>query len=195
MGHLLVVAKQRWLGQECRNTFYFGGNDAVMSNAQAIVDGMRGAWTSGISAILSQNWQLYACDVYDKTIPSVPGVEFTFTSGALVGGNSVDDLVTQAAGLVTFKAPVSPPNTNRKYIAGFTESATSAGLFTSTIVTHMLNWGNAILALPTTLSLAIAFEVVILLPDGTVSGGNPLVTCLPRQVPATMRSRRIGVGA
>lgn len=194
MGHLLFVAKHRWLQQEMRNTFYFGGNDAVMTNAQAITDALAACWSANLLAYQDDEWTLYGFDVYDKTIPSVPGVEYVPTGGALVGTNVSEVNATQLAGLVTFKAQVAPPNTNRKYLPGLNAINLADSLWNATVTTAMQAWGDQVLAIPTATGLAIVFEVVILLPDGTVSGGNPLTSAAARNVPGMRRSRRIGVG-
>lgn len=194
MGHLLVVAKQLLVNQECRNTFWIGGNDAVMANAQAIIDALAAAWEDNLQAEFVDDWSLYAFDVYDKTIPSVPGIEYIPTGGGLTGATSNQPLPAQIAGLVTFKAQVTPPNTNRKYLCGFQVGHMAAGILNSTIVTKMEAWAADVLDIPTTTSLAITLEVVALNPDGTVNGSNPLEYALVRSNPATQRRRRIGVG-
>lgn len=194
MGHLLVVAKQRFHSQECRNTFWFGGNDAIMANAQDIVDALHGAWNTNIKSNLAPQWSLYGYDVYDKTVPSVPGIEFIATSGVMDGTGSGDSLPTQIAMLVNFKAQVAPPNTNRKYLAGFLEAHTTNGLFNSAQVNNAAAWAADVLDIGTTTALAVVMEVVALNLDGTVNGGNPLEYAIVREVPATQRRRRIGVG-
>jgi hypothetical protein len=195
MGHLLTVAKQSWLGQECRNTFYWGGNDAVMANAQDIVDALAACWSDNIDQYLDNGWSLYGFDVYDKTIPGVPGVEYTPTAGAVPGTGNSAEVATQLAALVTFKGQVAPPNTNRKYLAGALASSLVDSKWNSTFLAAMQAWGEQVLEVPTATSLAIAFEVVTLNEDGTVAGGNILENAFARAIPATLRSRRLGVGS
>jgi hypothetical protein len=194
MGHLLIVPKQQMYGQEMRNTLWFGGNDAIMDNAQALCDAIHDAWDDNIKQYLVGAWSLYGFDVYDKTIPSVPGIGFVPTAGTLQGTLAGEGMATQIALLVTFKAQVAPPNTNRKYLAGWGEELLANGLFTSTYTAAATAWADDILDIATTTSLAVVMEVVTLLQDGTVSGGNPLEYALAKNVPATQRRRRIGVG-
>ena len=194
MGHLLVVPKQRLLGQECRNTFWFGGGDAVMANAQAICDALYDAWGDNLQSSLVNDWSLYAFDVYDKTIPGVPGIEFVPTAGILQGSSANDPVATQIAMLVTFKAQVAPPNTNRKYLAGMNSATMSQSLFNTSPLGFAEAWAADIIDIGTTLTLGIVMEVVTLNADGTVAGGNPLEYALARQVPATQRRRRVGIG-
>lgn len=194
MGHLLTVAKQTCIGQEIRNTFYWGGNDATLANAQSIIDAMRDAWYDNLRIDLAPEWTLYAFDVYDKTQAHYPGVEYIPTSGSVVGANGSDALPPQLAALVNFKAPVPPPNSNRKYLGGLAENNQTDGLFLSGFIADCGAWAADILAVPTTTSLAITLEVVSLAADGTVIGGNPLESYVVRQVPATQKRRRIGVG-
>lgn len=194
MGHLLIVVKQRWLSQECRTTLWFGGNDAVMANAQDICDAVYDAYDTNLAGKMVPEWALYEFDVYDKTIPGVPGIQLQPTSGTLVGTSAGDSLPTQVAGLVTFKAQVAPPNTNRKYLPGLNDGVVTDSLFTTAAVTDMQAWADEILDIATTTSLAITMEVVSLNNDGTVVGGNPLTYAIAKQVPATQRRRRIGIG-
>lgn len=195
MGHLLCVAKMTFQSQEMRNTFYIGGNDAVMANAQTIIDEIADAYDTNLGTWLSDDWNLYGFDVYDKTIPSVPGIEYTPTGGTVSGSNVSGYLPAQIALLVTFKAAVSPPNTNRKYVPGFTVASTSDGLFVASVLTAAGNWADQLLDLATGTSLAVVYEVVALNQlDGTVTGGNPLETAVPKAIPATQRRRRINVG-
>jgi len=151
-------------------------------------------WSFNLASALADDWSLSAFDVYDKTVPSVPAVEFLPTLGTLVGTSSSEPLPTTVAYLVSFKAQVAPPNRNRKYLAGFWNGQVAGGYFTTGTQTVVQAWADGILALGTSLSLAIVMEVVALNPDGTVSGGNPLTSAVPKRIPATQRRRRIGVG-
>jgi hypothetical protein len=194
MGHLLVVVKQQLLGQEVRNTLWFGGGDATIANAQDIVDEVADAWVDELKPSLVDDWNLYGFDVYDKEVAGFPAVALTPTGGTIVGDSAADPLPTQIAGLVKFTAPVAPPNRNRKYLCGFHESSTTAGLFTATVTGHMQDWADRLLDIAAATSLGITLEVVALALDGTVVGGNPLEAASVSNNPATQRRRRLGVG-
>lgn len=194
MGHLLIVVKQSWLSQECRTTFWFGGNDAVMANAQDLCDALYDAYDTNLVGKMVPEWSLYEFDVYDKTVPGVPGIQLQPTGGVLVGTSGGDSLPTQIAGLVTFKAQVAPPNTNRKYLPGLNDGIVVDSLFTQAAIDSMQDWADEILDIATTTALAVTMEVVSLNLDGTVNGGNPLTYAIAKQVPATQRRRRIGSG-
>lgn len=196
MGHLLTVAKMRCLQQEMRNTFWWGGNDATMTNAQAIIDEIADAYRDELLASLVDDWELYAFDVYDKTVAGSPGIEYSPAGAAIVGGSALDPAPSQVAVRVDIKASVPKPNTNRKYLAGFTDSMTTpAGLVSTSIITACDNWAQRLLDLPTVTTLAVVIEVVELSAiDGTVVGSNPLTYFKTNTIPSTLRRRKIGVG-
>ena len=194
MANLLTVAKQTFLGQQVRNTFYWSGADATLANAQALVDAIRVSWTSIQAAHLSDTWQLDSFDVFNKDVASLPGQEYFMTSGVLLGGSSNDPLPTQLALLLAFKASTVVPNSNRKYLAGFMETHTTDGLFVVGAVNAASAFGNSLLSMGVTLSKDIALSAVTLAVDGTVSDSNPLSQAIGRSIPATQRRRRMTVG-
>lgn len=196
MGHLLTVAKMRSQGQETRNTFWWGGNDATHTNAQAIIDEIADAYRDELEPALHSSWELYAFDVYDKTVPSAPGIEYLPAGAAIVGDETGDTAPNQIAVRIDFKASVPAPNTNRKYIGGWAAGAFNAtGGFDAGVLTTVEDFGDRILALPTATSLAVVLEVVELSgADGTVVAGNPLTYRRVNSVPSALRRRKIGVG-
>jgi hypothetical protein len=196
MGHLLTVAKMHFEGQEMRNTFWWGGADAVHANAQAIIDEIADAYRDELRADLVDDWELYAFDVYDKTVAGSPGIEYIPAGAAIVGTNAATGVPTQVAMRVDFKASVPKPNTNRKFLAGFVSAAVGPDfLWTSVYTAKAASWAARLLNLPTVTALAVVMEVVLLnAVDGTVIGGNPLTYYRVNRVPSTLRKRKIGVG-
>lgn len=195
MGHLLLVANQSLFNQQVKNTFYFGGGDATMANAQTLVDALADCWLDNLVTALVDNWFFLSCTVYDKEIAGVPGIDFVPTGGAFAGSAAAEPLPNQIALLVGFKCQTSPPNKNRKYMAGLFNGQVVNGVFTPATLAVFQAFGDQVIDIPTATGLGVAFEVVSLDVDGTVVGGNPLTSAFTRSIPATQRRRRIGVGA
>lgn len=196
MGHLLTVAKMRFLGQEIRNTFWWGGNDATHTNAQVLIDEIADAYRDELVPQLVNTWSLYAFDVYDKTVAASPGIEYQPAGAAIVGASASHPMATQVAGLLTLKAAVPAPNTNRKFIGGFPEDQMNPdGRFHPAIITAIEDFAQRLLDLPTATALAVVIEVVELSAvDQTVVAGNPLTYYRVSDIPSALRRRKIGVG-
>lgn len=197
MGHLLTVVKMRLLNQEIRNTFWWGGDDAVHDNAQEIIDEIADAYRDELAPSgLVEEWSLYAFDVYDKTVEGAPGIEYIPDGAAIVGSDVTDPAATQLSVRVDFKASVPKPNTNRKFLGGWKEGIMgSGGLIDPLVVASCEDWGDRILALPAVTVLAVVLEVVHLSDvDGTVVASNPLTYRRVSVIPSTLRRRKIGVG-
>lgn len=195
MGTLKVVAKIRWdTPVEGRNVFYFHGNDALMSNKQAIADGLRSAYAR-MTADIANNVQLYACDFYDLALPEEPGMEQTFTSGVLTGTNGGELLPQQVALLVSFRAQANKPNRARKYLGGFSEGNLVDGVWYSTLLTHAGQFATDMLGFSALTSLDCDFATY-----GAQTGTPPtyvlrtLDTYKVSAIPVVQRRRRPGVG-
>lgn len=196
MGHLLTVAKMRFLGQEMRNTFWWGGNDAIHANAQALIDEVADCYRDELESLMVDTWELYAFDVYDKTIAASPGIEYQPAGASIIGALALHPLPTQIACLLTFKAADPAPNTNRKFICGWDESKMNpTGVFAPTVTTAVADFAQRILDVPTATTLALTLEVVELSGfDGTVVAGNPLTFYRVSNNPSALRRRKLGVG-
>lgn len=196
MGHLLTVAKMRFENQEQRNTFWWGGDDAVHANAQDIIDEIADAYRDEWIDQCADTWELYAFDVYDKTIPGAPGIEYVPIGGAIVGASATAPMALQVATMVSFKASVPKPNTNRKFLSGMIEGAMDfGGVLSPGVVSAAEDWADRILDLPTITTLAVTLEVVELsTEDGTVVASNPLTFRRVTDNPSALRRRKIGVG-
>lgn len=196
MGHLLTVAKMTMHGQEMRNTYWWGGDDAVHANAQVIIDEIADAYRDELAPELADAWQLYAFDVYDKTVPSSPGIEYLPAGAAIVGIVGAQTVATQVAVRIDIKASVPKPNTNRKYIPGWPEGTMGGGgLWDAANITACADFAQRLLDLPTTITKAVVIEVVHLSDvDGTVVASNPLTYYKISTNPSTLRRRKIGVG-
>lgn len=196
MGHLLTVAKMQLGSEQIRNTFWWGGNDATHTNAQDIIDEIADAFYDTLRTYLVTEWQLYAFDVYDKTVAGAPGIEYVPASGAFYGTQAGNPTPFQVALRLDLKASVPKPNTNRKFIGGWPETEfVAGGIFSSAAETQVRAFGQRLLDLPTAISKAVVLEVVSLNAiDGTVTGSNPLTYYQTTRIPSTLRRRKVGVG-
>ena len=181
-------------GDETRNIFHFGGDDAIVANGQTIVDDLITALLTPTTN-LGDGYAFIGATFYDEDAPGVPGTFLTPTAGDTYGTSASDELPAQVALLLNFWAVTAKPNRKRTYIAGMTEGAVVAGLWASSVLT---NWGGVcddLLDFDTVSGLDIRL--------GAFSYGygeiptpqlNYVTQYRVEQVPATQRRRRRGQG-
>lgn len=195
MAEYMLTAKQVWQNQEMRNVFYYATQDETTAGLQAIVDGLRAAWATNLQSVMHQNWSLYAFDVRKVDVAGQPTVQYSMTSGVLLGGAAGDPLPAQIALLVSFTALTSKPNKARTYLAGLTETSLGSGLWTSGAITGAQNWADATFDPTSGTITGVARLTVEWAADHSyVLGGNILTARQVGNIPATQRRRRIGVG-
>lgn len=196
MTTLRIVAKMTLVGQEVRNVFYVSGGDATHANAQDICDAIAAAYEDEWMPVAINQLSLYGFDVKELDDPANPTIEYLPTGGAVGGGVTGDVAPTQIAALISFKSVTAPPNRKRTYLPGLAEGAFDGnGMLNGTVRAAMISWADAMLALDTTTSLAIAFVISRIEPvTQTLVGSNILTQYLLSFVPATQRRRRIGRG-
>lgn len=193
-----VVAKQIWLAQEIRNVFYYTTTSALSSSQfQELVDKVRLSWsTMAASGSLADNWQLYGCTVRDVSSGGLDGIEWSFSSGPLVGVSADDSLPTQVALLSIGRSGTTKPKQVRSYLGGMTEGwIANAGVWTAAYLGYVHDWAVDM----DTLSLTgdTAYRVAAQWtspPNPYVDSTNVLVSYAETAVPATQKRRRIGIG-
>lgn len=197
MATLAVVMKGIWQGQQVRNIYYVAGGDALYANAQDIGDAIRAAYNAELIAHMDNALTWYGFDAKELDVVTNPWIEHTFTSGDLVGANADLPLPTTVAALVTWLAFTARPNRKRSYIPGITNGRVQqSGLWTTALVDDLNAFGELLIDLPTTTSLAIAFVIArVNRETGVLVGSNILEAVRASNIPATQRRRRIGVGA
>lgn len=179
---------------EIRNVFYLDGDTVgptqIGEAAQALYD----AWDTHIQPNLAENWRLYGYTWRNVSIAGSQGVEEFFAT-PLVGLTTANEpLPYTVAALVSFRTGTPPPNQGRKYLSGFTTNVVDEGLWLAAFITALQGWGNAVIAASEAASLW-DFVVARIDPNsGLATAVNSYSTALARSVPATMRSRRPGVG-
>lgn len=195
MATLRVTMKQRLGSEEVRNTFHLVGGDATQTNAQGIIDFFASMWSTHLATTMSVNWLLYAASAKELDIVSNPTIDYTLTAGAFGGSNTADQLPNQLALLVGWLALTARPNRGRTYLAGFTEQVMGpSGLWTGTATAAGQAWADGMLTVSTPYpGLGMAVTRVSK-PSGVLVGSNLINSARISNIPATMRSRRVGTG-
>lgn len=194
-----VTHKMRWLGQECRNVYYYEtqvGNPSS-SEWQDIADEIRADFVAEMGGFLVPEWAFYAIDYRIVDTAGLLTFEKVPTSGEYVGTSGSDSLPTQVALLVSVKGTTTKPNRTRTYMAGFSESAVVDSLF----ITSVLSAGETLVDLQSVLNAAGTNELQRVAAQWNSSHTQVIATnnvagdaSVASLVPATQRRRRIGVG-
>lgn len=119
-----VVSKQRLLGQEIRNVFYYETTSALDAAQKAeVADAFRSAYeTMDLDITMAGDWEFYAVDIRQVDAPDLPTGEFVPTSGTLVGTNPGNTLPAQVCMLGRVTGDTAFPRNTRIYQGGFSES-------------------------------------------------------------------------
>lgn len=152
-----VIHKQRWLSQEIRNTYYYETTvgDPSTSEWQDCVDEIRADYVAELAGHMSNDWSFYGIDYREVSTAGLLSFEAIPTGGDYVGIQTIDNLPTQVALLVSVKGATTKPNRARTYFGGMTEADCTDSL-----------WGSLIRA---------AFEAFIAQQSVLNAGGtNPL---------------------
>jgi len=194
----IVVKAQFNDSDEYRNVHHYDFAFYIpnATELQEAVDALDAAYKTHLQAIYPLDVRVYAYDVRQVDVPSLPIVEFIPTAGAWEGVNTNEALPTQCAALSTFKAQTVFPRTTRTYHFPFSEAANVTGGLLSSNALFLLDlWQDEVLELPITGQLdanktAVKYD------------GNPRIVVADNEVVqasaavrfATQRRRKIGVG-
>jgi hypothetical protein len=192
--HGMFTLKGTLNGAQIRNIFYISGG-GFSGNEQAIVDYIRTVFNNRLLAQTVNNLQYYGVDVRDVGTPSLPTIEYSFTSGAWTGTGTAQSLPNQVAALVNFRANVAKPNLSRKFIAGMTNAGLNDdGSWSTAYVAALQAWGNDMIAIGSTIS-GVGIASVQWSGDNTyVTGANIMTFAQVGLYPSTQRRRKPGVG-
>jgi len=190
-----VTLNQRLLGQVVNNVLVFANLSPDPIVLQSFADSMRASLASGIVASMTNQWSIDNITyTFNESLP-IYSLTYDFTLGLLTGGSSTDPLPTTVAMLVSTSFAGPPPNRGRVYLAGFTEGAVTGGIFTvaayGTAEALVADWADGLAYTGGTAFLRIARRN----NDGTIAISSPVTSVIGRQIPATQRRRRIGVGS
>lgn len=182
-------------GQAVMNSCVFSNVIFEPSLLQIWADQLRDLWDETLRPFQSTTWSLTGLRFVSMPPSSPFSVEVGFSAGPLVGTASEDVLANQTALLVSTQFLGAAPNRGRVYFAGVPDSSLVAGRWTavsrSAAGAMVTAWANGIEGQGED-NIFLRIARVAGEPPATTS--NPVETVIPRDVPATVRRRRIGVG-
>lgn len=181
--------------QEWRNVWYGSNGVDAVDGMQDVIDQIRVIYNAIATGTWSNQCNIYGVDVRDMDVEGSPTYAYSFTSGPLVGNQTGNLVPNQVAGLVGYTALTTKPNRVRKYIPGMTVASTTAtGLWTAAWITTMQSFNSLVLGLDIVVPDTTFPYSVKVGPLGTAVGSNRCTASYVRDVPATQRRRRVGVG-
>jgi len=190
--------QQTFRNQEVRNVLnYFSSNPNIL-NLQCEVDFFRSAWTAaGWTPILANDWQMTGAIVRDLAVGG-PGTSYLFTGGPLVGGTaSVPGTANQIAALISTQAiSATAPTRGRIYLAGVANASMGDdGLWDAGAVIAGQALADSLVVPAFACADPMNLRIVRLIAGGLFGQDNPVASVIFRNNPATIRRRRLGVGA
>lgn len=191
-----IVFNQLLNDQEVKNVTVWSNFPTDPTDLQAMADILRTRWGVSCVGVQSPQWSLQSVTfIYNESLP-IYSVEVPFTGGVLTGSNPAGPLTTQVALLISTRYLGAPPNRGRIYFGGLNEGSTGVNnrFFAGAIdpfVNMVESWANGVDYGSNIAYLRIARRNA----DGTIDITSPVSSVIGRDVPATQRKRRIGVGA
>ena len=198
MPFLKTVVNQRLQGNDVKNILCWLGSDAVVANGQAFADEIRDIYLDTIALQLASDWSLESITVYDaEAADGTPGITFVPTLGPIVGVAGSTSLPNQVAGLVSFNCIGGPPWRGRTYLGGLAvNNVGEDGLWTPACMTQLVNFGVRLSQFQLSSGLAVGHAVIRKTDGVPIEDTSALVSSyIARDIPATQRRRRIGVGS
>ena len=189
----VLHGKYDW-GDETRNVFHFGGDDAIVANGQTILDSLLDILMLTDTRFVEE-YAFTGATFYDEAAPGVPGTFITPTGGDVAGTSTSDPLPGQVALLLNFWAVTVRPNRKRTYLAGQSEGGIIDGLWSSAVKTY---W-DAQLALLLDFDTESGIDARLgSYAELGASPGTPTLNYVTQSrmetIPATQRRRRRGTG-
>lgn len=194
-----VTWKMRWLNQECRNVFYYETQVGTPSTSewQDIVDEIRGDLVSSWIGTATPDWSFYGIDYRRVDTPGLLSLSATPTAGALAGSAGADNVATQVSLLVSVKGTTTKPNRARTYLCGMSKSAMTDSQWGSSFTAA----AETLIDLQSVLNAAGTNELQRVAAQWNTSHTQVVAwnniagsASIASAIPATQRSRRIGVG-
>jgi hypothetical protein len=181
-------------GDQTRNVFHFGGDDALVANGQTVVDSLLDIIMQA-TTLFVDDYEFTGATFYQIETPGVPGTFYTPTGGSIVGTGAGDPLAGQIALLMNFWAVTARPNRKRTYLAGMGEGAITDGLWNGS----QLDAGDLVVADLLDFDTESGIDARLgafayLTPPDEQPALNYLTQGRTEQVPATQRRRRRGTG-
>jgi len=174
-------------GAEFRNVFQYFNNTA---NKVTIEPGDVTSWAANLWGQVEDAIKT-TVELYGVKIEGIEtfATEFVAFDPVYAGHETSSILPKQVAGLVTAYT-AAKRRICHKYIPGMTETDLDLGLWTSSVVTMLQNFGDTWIEpfdLGTANMTAGTYSV-------TLDNWAPLTSAVPRSIPSTQRRRKVGVG-
>ena len=191
-----IKVYQDFLGQQCLNRFFLD-DPAVGGTYSSVGQWAFDNYNTHLKPIMDQGWSLINVGVTRVDLVGASEVVVVPT-GAPVSGQSVNanPAATQVCALVAWAAEDVRPNRGRTYLTGVHENWTDAtGKLTQSILDDVGTWATAMLDAS---AIDLGARLVIRGKDPANVGQlteNEIESFVVRDVLATQRRRRIGVGA
>lgn len=182
-------------GQAWNNVFYLDSNLSV-EELQEDVDDIVETYRTHLAPVLSVSWSLNEVHARGAEIAGSPTFVYIPTLGPVNGADVTTVAANQVALLVSFSALTLPPNRVRKYIPGAVgQGIDFDGTWVAAVQTAAQAWGDAIVDIGTGDPNTLFPLSARLDENGLVVDSNEMDVAVVREVPATQRRRRIGVGS
>lgn len=197
MGEFSFALIQRYQGSQVRNVLNYETGQSSILGLQQHVDYFRSAWVaSGIVPNLKDDWRMTGAEVRDLLV-SRPGVEYQFTEGDLVGGDSIGGgVAAQVSLLISWLSnAIDFPNRGRTYLCGFENTTiTSGGQWTGEVQSQAQDLADSLLEPDVAGETFMGLRIVRRGVGGLLLRSNPVDTAVVRSIPAIQRRRRKGQG-
>lgn len=183
-----IVVKGILLGQEVLNIYHAVSPNSIL-DSDAVADLFEQLEIAHNHLLVQQSTAMVyeSMTFWNKTQDELMSIEST----SMAGTYNNDPLPPGVAALVTFPTLVSKVR-GRKFIPGFGEGNTTDGLFASSTLTDMSEYGAIIAAPFIGASSALPWEFGVPLTGGGFANFSSYIA---RNVPAYQRRRKQGVGA
>lgn len=187
-----VVADMLWLGQRVLNVYHLAGDQAlddsdVLTDVAEYMDDLY----LTVDQLMSDALTFGSIIVRNLTQEEVLGeVDWpTLVNGGSTGANQ---LMSQAAGLVTFPTAI-PKRRGRKFVPGFNEANLSSGLFDATLVSALEDFGEYLIT-PHSMTSGAGWRYLVWNGVIGVNSVSQPTEAIVTNVPSTLSRRRIGAG-
>lgn len=195
----MVTHRQAYFFQQVRNVYYYETalGDPSVAEWKDIVDEIRALYLAQFNAFQPVQYQFIGIDYREVDTAGLPAQSVDPTLGALIGAGVVDGLATQMAMVVNVKGGTLKPRIGRVFLCGFDEGMMTQSQWDSGILANAETFvdGLAILNSAGTNQLdRVAVQWNVSHTVVTAFNDISTVPAIATAIPATIRSRRIGVG-
>ena len=192
-----VTTLQTLVGQEIRNVYYYE-TAGVLSTSQLeeAVEEIANAYVVlEANTSLVPEWSVRGANFRRVDVPQLPGIDFFFDGGPIVGSDTEDPLPTQVCILISGKAYTAPPRNVRTYHGGMHHGLMfNNGTWLGSTVTAFELWVAEMDILTLTGESMFRVAASWAADHSEVTAWNRIIQYEVSFNPATQRRRRLGEG-